>query len=164
MAWKLNEYNLQSMRGKTTREITDEYERIRKEVKKDISGFKRHKQTDLPFVKSVMSSMNNNSNRRQMEHAIIDMKRFQMLQVHTYEDWNNSINETIKTWSEAGVENLSRRNIKNFLKFLEWVKSFQQRNYRMSDVKEAYEKAHHSVKGAMIIFANMQDESVQNSL
>ena len=160
MAWNINEYNLQSMKNKSNIEIEKEYNRIYKEVRHDISGFKKHKKTNLPFVKAVMSSMGENNTRRQMEHAIIDMKRFQMLDVHTYDKWRDSIDKTIEKWTEAGVENLSRRNINNFLKFLEWVKSYQRMNYRMSDVKDAYEKAHHSVKDAMIIYANMEDDGL----
>ena len=139
MAWKITDYNLQSMKRKNAKAINKEFSRLKKTVTDRVSVFTKHGYGNNRLVKDIQMVLNNeNSSRRAKEHAIIYMKRFLNMSVSSKSGYEKRLQKTIEFWTDEGVEGLDMDNIEMFVDFLEWSRSFYDYKYNAPELIETW--------------------------
>lgn len=138
MAWRITDYNMQSISRKTDASIEKEYNRLRRIVEKRVRTFEKHGKGNINHVKRAKLAMGDNSSMRDKSRAIIDMKRFLSSKQSSYEGYRNTLKTTIEEWTIMGVEGLNMGNIEQFLSFLEWSRSFYNYTYNATELVETW--------------------------
>lgn len=160
MAWKVTDYNLNTIHNKPEEAINNEYERLRKIVNRRIAVFEKHGMGNLSHVKAVKTATFDNGNRRMKERAIMEMKRFTNLEYSSYSAYKKGISKTVTYWKSYGIKGLNSSNISEFFDFLDWVKSFMGSKYKASTVAQAWQSASHDYESAKEIYLSMIDDDL----
>ena len=130
MAWRITDYNMQSISHKTEASINREYNRLRNIVEKRIKTFERHDKGKIRNVQEARQAIGENNTTRDRAHAIVDMKRFLVSQHSSYQKYEKTMRKTIDWWRAEGVKGLNMDNIDEFLDFLDWVRDFYDYKYK----------------------------------
>lgn len=124
MAWRITDYNMQSISHKTEASINREYNRLKNIVEKRVSTFEKHGKGNLQHVRNIKNSVSGNVTVGDRAHSIIEMKRFLSLQQSSYSSWEKSMKKTIEYFTGLGIEGLNMGTIEAFMDFLDWTRSF----------------------------------------
>ena len=160
MAWKVTDYNLNTIHNKPEESINNEYDRLKRIVNKRIATFEKHGMSNLPHVKAVKTATQDNNTRRMKERAIMEMKRFTNLEYSSYAADRKGMSKTIAYWKSYGIKGLNTGNVSEFFEFLEWVKSFMGDRYKSTSVAQAWKSANGDYESAKEIFDSMMDDGL----
>ena len=160
MAWKVTDYNLNTIHTKSEESINTEYERLRGIVGKRVETYEKHGMGNLSHVKVAKTATMDNNSRRMKERAIMEMRRFLNSKYSSFEKYNKSVSEGLAYWRNYGIKGLNRSNLSQFYDFLSWVKSFMGDKYRPEAVATAWTKSNGNVESAQELFVNMIDDGL----
>lgn len=138
MAWRITDYNMQSISHKTEASINREYNRLRKIVEKRVETFEKHGKGNISHAQKARLAIGNNDTIRDRAHAIVDMKNFLSLKQSSYTGYRETLRSTIEYWESMGIEGLNMGNVEQFLSFLEWSRSFYGYTYNAPEMIETW--------------------------
>lgn len=124
MAWRITDYNMQSISHKTNAEINSQYNLLKSTVERQVREFEKHGMGKSRYVREARLAIGDNKTIRDRMHAIIDMKRFISSGHSSYSQHVRTMEKTIEYWKQQGIEGLDMDNIDEFLDFLDWTRSF----------------------------------------
>lgn len=159
MGWKITDYNLNTMHKKSDYAVEKRYQELQRRVRRDVQNFERHgvNPRHVQNIKTVLDAPN--LTRREKEKAIMELRRFTMLDTSTYSKYSAVQREARQTWRLMGVgRGYSKEKWNNFFQFLDWVKSFTGGRYELNSVKEAWEMSGQRVAEAEEIWETLDND------
>ena len=159
MGWKAADYNLNLLHKKTDYAINKRFKELQARVRRDVSTFERHgvNPRHVQNIKAVLDAPN--QTRREKEKALMELRRYTMLETHTYTSYAAAQRAAKQTWRDLGVgRGYSKEKWNNFFQFLEWVKSFTGGRYELNQVKEAWDMSGQKVSEAEEIWETLDND------
>ena len=159
MAWKVTDYNLNLLHKKTDRAIEKRYGELSQRVSRMVSTFERHG-VNPRHVQNIREVLNaSNETRRDKEKAIMELRRYTLLETASYTQYSETQREAKQTWKAMGIgRGYSEEKWNNFFEFLDWVKSFSGGRYELNSVKEAWKLSGQRVTEAEEIWETLDND------
>lgn len=144
LKWNPWEYNPQALERYSDRELRREYSRLRTIAKKRIDRLMESEFWDTSIVQYNAGRyiyLEGVQNRTELKHLLTDVSSFLMAEGSTVTGQRKRLKDIAATWQAKGYKYVTEANARDFVEFLEYVKSVEGHVYDISQLGDVFEEA-----------------------